>query len=341
MASLSSNPAARPRPRINAPSQSFGGLVGTKIWPGAPSCYYRVTSYSDPKMGVRDGIKLSWRGPIFIAESTVVSGSTTAWGFYNTLLANSSVGPTTPAQFAISPDQVLPRNSPASLAYSYNKFMFKKLSFDWLGTVASGVSAGGVFGLNPDGATQQIDVDTLTEIVQQPYSTTFPLWGSSKFDVSDYLNQKDLYYTDSDTTTDASLRQSYQGFAALYPSGSVAIQTVQVYWGILYSEGEVILTEPQTFKQDYVFSATSKSARPSRGGQVRRLPEKLEQKEEVLEPRPVADEKKLSEPSPGLVDADDNVSKMLDDALSSLEPPERLRRLRKIVVDMKDKIRSQ
>jgi hypothetical protein len=229
----------------------YGGVSASKMWYGSPDTYYRIEKYVDKKNDIKDGILFKWRGPIFVAQTVVSLGATTEWGTMNTLASNSQVSANSPVALAISPMQVLPRGSPGNVASVYNKFMFKKLSFDWVGSCATTGNAGIIMGYNPDGAAQSGDLDTISEIVSQPYNSFWPLWARTKADVSDLLNIKELYYSDGDTATDASLRQSYQGFASFLPNASIAAFTTAILYGALYSEGELVLCECQTFAQNY------------------------------------------------------------------------------------------
>lgn len=250
--------------KLGLTSQTFSGA---QYFYGFPTPYYDVSKYNDPMGG--SGVRIKWCGPIFNTNLNFgTSDLLLSWGQYNTL-GNTSLVPGTQqaTYFPISPKGFLPTYSVGNTALSYSRFRFVKARVHWCGTATTNSNDSIALGYNPDGASYQLPYSSAaySSILRQQYTSYQPGYVRTVFDFTDGLSQEDWFYVDPSsgsfaTITDADYRQAYQGVLMFAPNDAVALGNDRDD-GLMYSEGEILLVDPQTFNQDYAMPGVERKLR--------------------------------------------------------------------------------
>jgi len=143
----------------------------------------------------------------------------------------------------LHPSYVFPTSSnPSMTSLSHTEFRFTKLSchYDSRSTTAS--SGSFLLGYFADGAVQSSDIGSNQYYFYAlPGTVSLPIWAGGP--VTDFSSQlaSDWFYMDSDDTSDASRRQSYQGsIAAIWDT-----LPASAYWGYIFCDFVLELRNPR------------------------------------------------------------------------------------------------
>lgn len=214
-----------------------------------PKTYATIEPYRDAKYGVKGASLIKYGGAIVVASST--SGGGGHWGRYNNLYSTSNIS-SGPAGLEVNPNFLIPYGSLAQAALGYSRFMYRRLKFTWIGLINTNTNGGFAMQYTPDGAATTADFTDYSGYAQNQCHMFIQGWNSQSFDVTMFLNTKDMYYVDWDEgATDAGLRQSYQGICTLIPNPTVLAQIGSYDWGVLYVEAELVVAEQTLFAQNY------------------------------------------------------------------------------------------
>lgn len=234
--------------------------IPSAIQPQYPRTYATITGYKESKLGLKDAVLIKYGGPVIIGSSTAVAGSTTSAGVYNTVYSTSNTGTAT-AGLEVNPWFLIPHGSSAEAAFAYSRFMYRKLKFTWVGTIATNANAAVALQYTPDGSASPSDYPFYTDAAQSQCHMFVPAWSTMTMDCTPFLNTKDMYYVDWDTGGgDAGARQCFQGIATWKASPAYLINAVAGDFGVLYVEAELICAEATRFLQD--FAITARKPRP-------------------------------------------------------------------------------
>lgn len=214
-----------------------------------PSSYYKIDRYDDPKSGLRDSVRLQWRGSVghFVNNSPI-----TTWFTFNTIGATGNALISAGGlDFSVTPRFILPYGSPGNLAFSYTKFLCTKLRFIYHGICPATSSGGIAIIYNGDGAFKPSDVD-YDSAMTQPYAAFIPVWSRDAFEITPQLNRKDWFYTDIGAATDdASSRETFQGTTCIYPNPQLVATGAALFdSGFLFTEGEIIFSGLNSWGQN-------------------------------------------------------------------------------------------
>jgi hypothetical protein len=219
---------------------SVGSLVSNN--PSFPKVYTRIAAYNE---GKDTGIKLSSSGVIFIA---LQRNDTKQMGVWNTIVDNSTeiAISSSPAavHIPINPQTIMPRNTPGVICKNYARFKFRKLRFTWVGTRTTSADEILQLGYDADGASLVVSPDYNGIVSLFPMGIT-PVWSSMSIDCSDFLSQKDWFYTDTtEVDSQASFRQVLQGAVTFGFNRLVGIAGGLITQGYLFCESEIDMIQP-------------------------------------------------------------------------------------------------
>ena len=244
--------------------------LGIGITPSVPSVHFSMSKFSD---GKRDGVKMNFCGPIFIADQL---GAGTIYGHYSTI-GSTDASDTPVTIFDVNPQFLLPRIGAANLAFGYSRFRFTRLKFTWVGARTTQADEAVTMGYIGDPA-KATNFTTYGSLLQCVPSMVSPIWASTSIDVSKYLVNQDWFYSDDVASTGVDLRFNTQASLMLGFSAVVNAKTQ----GYLYVEGELLLVEPQAYGLTSSVSLVAKRLKEIRAAS-REIPLPSEKKEKNWE----------------------------------------------------------
>lgn len=228
-------------PPLRRPVAGMVGFAAPVAYqPSYPQSYTRIENFNDSKQGIKNGIRVKFCGPIFIATTTVAGGVTSKIGSYNTLVSRPDPTFADGAYFPVNPNYILPAGTPCNATLNYSRFCFKKLKLHWVGTRQTNANELMAIGFDGDGAVLPGDFPTYNSYLPLTPHAYIQCWSAMAIDVSSQLNTKDWFYTDdSSVVSSEGSREAYQGVALMRMDPTSASNTAVLSNGLLYAEGIV------------------------------------------------------------------------------------------------------